>query len=80
MSKLTNIVSESAEEPAFGIVSGPELAELWACSDRLVRQLADEGIAVRAGHGKYDADQSTRRYIRHLRTEIVHRHMGVHSR
>jgi len=70
MSKLTKVTSVSAEE----------LAELWGVTDRTVRQLAEEGVAVRVGHGKYDRNASTTRYINHLRNVIVFRQMGVHDR
>jgi hypothetical protein len=77
MSKLTNSTSES---PILGHMSGAELAELWGVTDRTVRQLAEEGIAVRLGHGKYDADASTTRYINHLKNAIVFRRMGFYDR
>jgi hypothetical protein len=87
MSKVTKGTSVSTGEQAdisesaiLGIMSGEELAALWGVTDRTVRTLAEEGIAVRVGHGMYDADKSTTRYIRHLRTEIVHRRMGVYDR
>jgi phage terminase Nu1 subunit (DNA packaging protein) len=48
-------------------VSGRQLAGLWGCSDRMVRQLAERGIAVRCGQGKYDLEQSNRNYVDSLR-------------
>jgi hypothetical protein len=77
MTKSTNATSES---PIFGTMSGAELAELWGVTDRTVRQLAEEGIAVRVGHGRYDADLSTMNYINDLRASIVHRQMGIYDR
>jgi phage terminase Nu1 subunit (DNA packaging protein) len=64
----------------LGSVSGEELAEIFGCSDRLVRQLTEDGIAVRVGHGRYDADASTTNYINHLRNTIVLRRMGIYDR
>ena len=61
-------------------MTGEELAELWGVTDRTVRTLAEEGIAVRVGHGKYDADKSTSQYINHLKNEIVFRRMGIYDR
>jgi phage terminase Nu1 subunit (DNA packaging protein) len=48
-------------------VSARDLAGLWACSDRMVRQLAERGVAVRCGQGKYDLAQSNRNYVESLR-------------
>jgi phage terminase Nu1 subunit (DNA packaging protein) len=70
MTKSTKVASVSAEE----------LADLFDCSDRLIRQLAEEGIAVRVGRGKYDANASTTRYINHLKNTIVLRRMGIYDR
>jgi phage terminase Nu1 subunit (DNA packaging protein) len=58
-------------------VSAEELADLFGCSDRLIRQLAEEGIIVRVGHGRYDPSASTTKYITHLRNAIVFRRMGI---
>jgi phage terminase Nu1 subunit (DNA packaging protein) len=62
MSKLTKSTSEL---PKY--VSGKTLALLWGVSDRMVRELAQRGIAVRAGQGKYDLEQSCRNYAESLR-------------
>jgi phage terminase Nu1 subunit (DNA packaging protein) len=50
-----------------------ELALLWACSDRMVRQLAERGIAVKCGRGQYDLEQSSRNYVESLRAAAAGR-------
>jgi DeoR/GlpR family transcriptional regulator of sugar metabolism len=70
MSKLTKVTSVSAEE----------LAELFGVTDRTIRQLAEDGIALRIGHGRYDAEASTTNYIRHLQNTIVFRAMGIYDK
>jgi phage terminase Nu1 subunit (DNA packaging protein) len=44
-------------------VTAGELARLWGCGDRMVRQLAEKGVVVRCDRGRYDLEQSTRNYI-----------------
>jgi phage terminase Nu1 subunit (DNA packaging protein) len=70
MSNSKNVTSVSAEE----------LADLFGVTDRTVRQLAEDGIAVRVGHGRYDAEASTTNYIHHLQNTIVFRAMGVYDK
>jgi phage terminase Nu1 subunit (DNA packaging protein) len=48
-------------------VTSADLAQLWACTSRQVELLAQKGIAVRLGHGRYHAAMSTRNYVCHLR-------------
>jgi phage terminase Nu1 subunit (DNA packaging protein) len=50
------------------------LARLWCCSKREVRLLAERGIAVRVGHGRYALYKSTQNYIVHLREVAAGRH------
>jgi phage terminase Nu1 subunit (DNA packaging protein) len=50
------------------------LARLWSCSTREVRLLAERGIAVRVGPGRYARNKSTQNYIVHLREVAAGRH------
>jgi phage terminase Nu1 subunit (DNA packaging protein) len=54
-------------------VTAGELARLWGCGDRMVRQLAEKGVVVRCDRGRYDLEQSTRNYIDGLRTAAAGR-------
>jgi hypothetical protein len=54
-------------------VTASELARLWGCGDRMVRQLAEKGVVVRAERGRYDLEQSTRNYIDDLRAAAAGR-------
>jgi phage terminase Nu1 subunit (DNA packaging protein) len=54
-------------------VTSSELARLWGCGDRMVRQLAEKGVVVRCDRGRYDLEQSTRNYIDGLRTAAAGR-------
>lgn len=49
------------------------MASLFKCTERQVQLLAEQGIAVRAGHGKYDFARSTQNYIEHLRAQAAGR-------
>jgi phage terminase Nu1 subunit (DNA packaging protein) len=48
-------------------VSTADLAQLFDCSARQIQRLATEGIVVRLGRGRFDAEASTANYIRSLR-------------
>lgn len=48
-------------------VSAKALGEWLDTSERTVRELAEKGIAVRTGRGRYDLKQSVINHIRHLR-------------
>ena len=61
-------VAEEAALPARA------LARLWSCSTREVRLLAERGIAVRLGPGRYALNKSTQNYIVHLREVAAGRH------
>lgn len=61
-----------ADDTAAGVTSA-NLARLFDCTSRQVELLAKRGIAVRLGHGRYDAAISTRNYIRHLREQAAAR-------
>lgn len=49
------------------IVGAREVADWIGASDRTVRELADKGIAVRVGRGKYDLRETIRNYSAHMR-------------
>jgi phage terminase Nu1 subunit (DNA packaging protein) len=59
--------------PPANVASTAELARLFDCTERQVQLLAEQGIAVRVGHGKYDFAQSTILYVRHLRAQAAGR-------
>lgn len=48
-------------------VTAVELGEWLGLSDRSVRDLAEEGFAVRVARGRYDLRASIRAYVEHLR-------------
>jgi phage terminase Nu1 subunit (DNA packaging protein) len=48
-------------------VSAKALGEWLDVSDRTIRELAERGIAVRTGRGRYDLKQSVINHTRHLR-------------
>jgi phage terminase Nu1 subunit (DNA packaging protein) len=54
-------------------VTASELARLWGCGDRMVRQLAEKGVVVRCDRGRYELEQSTRNYIEALRAAAAGR-------
>jgi phage terminase Nu1 subunit (DNA packaging protein) len=58
---------------AGNVASTAELARLFDCTERQVQLLAEQGIAVRIGHGKYDFSLSTIAYVRHLRAQAAGR-------
>lgn len=49
------------------IVSAREAADWIGASERLVRDLADRGIAVREARGRYDIKATIANYVAHLR-------------
>jgi phage terminase Nu1 subunit (DNA packaging protein) len=71
MSKLTKSTSELPR-----LVPGKVLASLWGVSDRMVRQLAERGIAVRTSQGRYDLVQSCQNYAESLRKAAAGRQQG----
>jgi hypothetical protein len=48
-------------------ISADELAELLELTPARIRQLVQEGILERAGHGRYALATNIRAYLRHLR-------------
>jgi phage terminase Nu1 subunit (DNA packaging protein) len=48
-------------------ISADELAELLELTPARIRQLVQEGILERAGHGRYALAANIRAYLRHLR-------------
>jgi phage terminase Nu1 subunit (DNA packaging protein) len=72
MRDADNTMSVSTTEKASGATAA-EVADLWGCTTRHVRRLVESGIAVRAGHNRYDARLSTRNYIAHLRQQAAGR-------
>ena len=54
-------------------VTSAVLTSLFGCSERLIYQLARKGIVVRVGRNRYNAPQSTRNYIKHLREQAAAR-------
>jgi terminase small subunit / prophage DNA-packing protein len=53
--------------------SGAELADFWGCTRRHVTRLANEGVAVRIGHNRYDLRASNRNYVDQLRKQAASR-------
>jgi terminase small subunit / prophage DNA-packing protein len=53
-----------------------QLCQLWGCDRRQVARLAERGIAMRIGRGRFDAPVSTKKYIAHLREQAAGR-VGV---
>lgn len=47
--------------------TGPELAELFETTVQTIAELAKKGIVIRTRRGRYDKDNSTKNYVRHLR-------------
>ena len=54
-------------------VTAPVLARWLGVSETVVRELARKGIAVRAGRGKYELEQSVRNVLADMRRTISHR-------
>ncbi|GGC68489.1 DNA packaging protein [Chelatococcus reniformis] len=48
-------------------VTGEQLAVLFDCSERTIRDLAKRGAVVRTGRDRYDAPASVTSYVKHLR-------------
>ncbi|GEO99509.1 hypothetical protein GCM10007887_24240 [Methylobacterium haplocladii] len=53
------------------------IAAAFDLSSRRVSQLAEKGIVVRVGRGRFDLDASTLNYIRHLREVAAGRGEGA---
>lgn len=51
------------------IVSTQKISEILGLSDRRIRQLANEGMLVRIGHGKFDLPASIQRYVEVLKEQ-----------
>lgn len=51
------------------IVNSVVLGSHWGVTDRRVRQLREEGIISEVGRGKYELDESTRKYCEYLRQQ-----------
>jgi phage terminase Nu1 subunit (DNA packaging protein) len=52
---------------ANGGVPASQLASLFGCDEKTIRNLAGKGIVVRAGRGEYQPALSIKNYIGHLR-------------
>lgn len=64
---LGEVPSQQTFEPASSqMVSEAELALRWGVTPRQVRQLVQERIIERISRSRFDAEECTRRYIRHL--------------
>lgn len=50
-----------------------QLAQLFDCTPRQIQLWAQDGICVRVGHGRYNAAESTRNVVRHLREQAAGR-------
>lgn len=55
------------------ILSGPELAEAFACDKRTIERLTARDIVIRVERGRYDLLASVPRYIMHLREQAAAR-------
>lgn len=53
------------------VVSGVQIADLFEISEPRVRQLAQLGVLVREGRGKFKLAESVRRYIAHRQAELA---------
>lgn len=51
-------------------VSATVLAKIIGVTDRRIRQLAEEGILVKVGHGRYNLQDSLQAYVLNLRVEL----------
>ncbi len=49
------------------LVDAATVARLLNCTTRMVRQYAEEGLAVRVGPGRFDLEASVRGVVKHLR-------------
>ena len=52
---------------AGGSVPASQLAALFDCDEKTIRNLAAKGIVIKAGRGEYVLGQSIKAYVRHLR-------------
>jgi phage terminase Nu1 subunit (DNA packaging protein) len=59
-----------------GAVPSATLAQLFACDERTIRNLAGQNIVVKAGRGQYVLAQSIKNYVIHLREQAAGR-MGA---
>lgn len=50
-----------------------QLAQLFDCTPRQIQLWAKQGVCVRLGHGRYNAAESTRNVVRHLREQAAGR-------
>ena len=62
-----------ADQHAAGGVPASQLASLFDCSEKTIRQLAIAGIVVKAGRGQYALGQSIQSYVKHLRAQAAGR-------
>jgi phage terminase Nu1 subunit (DNA packaging protein) len=54
-------------------ISAAALAELLRLTPARIRQLAEDGVMVRTGHGKYDLELSVGNYVERLREQAAGR-------
>ncbi|GGC90457.1 hypothetical protein [Chelatococcus reniformis] len=57
-------------------VAAVQLAALFDCSERTIRDLAQRGVLAKVGRDRYDAPASVTAYIRHLREQPSARGSG----
>ena len=62
-----------------GSVPASQLALLFDCDEKTIRNLAGKGIVIKAGRGEYLLSQSIRGYVKHLR-EIAAGRVGSDDR
>jgi phage terminase Nu1 subunit (DNA packaging protein) len=58
--------SDTAEQ---GTTTAPVLAELFGCTDRHIRQLADRGVLTRTSRGNYPLGASIKKYIAYIKAQ-----------
>lgn len=60
-------IAKKTVAPVDDSVDVETVARWLNCSPRMVRQYADEGLAVRTGPGRFDLEASVRGVVNHLR-------------
>ena len=60
-------IAKKTVAPVDDSVDTATVARWLNCSPRMVRQYADQGLAVRAGPGRFDLEASVRGVVKHLR-------------
>ena len=60
-------IAKKTVAPADDLVDAATVARWLNCSTRMVRQYAEEGLAVRTGPGRFDLERSVGNVVLHLR-------------